>query len=171
MPNCTGCGTELLTTAEACPACGAVQHPSQPEAARRSSKGRMVRPKFVLISVAVGIIVLVVAAFVIREVTKYEGINGDHAAEVERETIQISIQSLMVDKDLTIVLASSPANATTGEIISATSTQFHGSLILQSYMDQSTTKYCYRWSADGRITHQFDVDSSGACTTTKLYDE
>ena len=118
--------------------------------------------------VVVGIIVAL-AAIIVPLVISFSGSGEDAAQKGERETIQTSIQSLMVDEDLKVVTVSDPAKSTTGEIVNSTGTQFNANFNLQKYMDQATSKFCYRWGADSRVTYQYDVDSAGACTTTKLF--
>ena len=87
---------------------------------------------------------------------------GEPAAmEAERESIQTSILSLMVDNNLTQVTASVSGHG--GEKIRSTGTQFHDTIILRDYMDQAATLFCYRWDADGRITFQYDVDDNINC--------
>ena len=117
--------------------------------------------------VVVGIIVAL-AAIIVPQVIGFVG-SGDVAAQVgEVETTQTAIQSLMVDNNLSAVTASTAGVG--GERINSTGTQFHATLILQAYMDQPSTQFCYRWAADGRITFQYDLVAD-ACdaTGTQLY--
>ena len=86
---------------------------------------------------------------------------SERAMLSERESIQTSILSLMVDNDLTQVTASVSGHG--GEKIRSTGTQFHETIILRDYMDQAATLFCYRWDADGRITFQYDVDDNINC--------
>ena len=87
--------------------------------------------------------------------------SNEGAVPAERETMNTAIRSMMVDKDLSQVRASTSGHG--GEKIDATSAQFHPTFNLWDYMDQAATYFCYRWDADGRITFQFDVNADGNC--------
>ena len=117
--------------------------------------------------VVVGIIVAL-AAIIVPLVIKFAD-SGEVAAQAgEVETVQTAIQSLMVDNDLSAVTASTAGVG--GERINNTGTQFHASITLQAYMDQTSTQFCYRWGTDGRITFQYDLVSDAcAATGTQLY--
>ena len=69
--------------------------------------------------------------------------------------------SMMVDKDLSRVRASTSGHG--GEKIRSKGVQFHDTITLRDYMEQTTTQFCYRWDADGRITFQYDVDDNDNC--------
>ena len=86
---------------------------------------------------------------------------SERAMLSERESIQTSILSLMVDDDLTQVTASVSGHG--GEKIRSTGTQFHETISLRDYIVQAATLFCYRWDADGRITFQYDVNADGNC--------
>ncbi len=139
----------------------------------KSRLGRAVRDQkgFTLIEMLVvtGIIVAL-AAIIVPLVISFSGEGEDAAQDGERETVQTAIQSMMVKHDLTKVTASGSAN-TLVEIVNSTGNQFDGAQNLEKFMDQATTKYCYKWGTDGRVTKQNDADdaSPSACTATVLY--
>ena len=135
--------------------------------------GRVARDQkgFTLIEMLVvtGIIV-VLAGIIVPLVISFSG-EGEQAAQAgERETIQTSIQSMMVKHDLTSVTASVTTN-TNGEKINSTGTQFSTAtgINLESFMDQASTLFCYKWGSDGRVTQQNDITDAGACTSAVLY--
>ena len=113
-------------------------------------------------------IIVALAAIIVPLVISFSGEGVDAAQAGERETVQTSIQSMMVKNSLKTVTVSS-ATATDGEIINSTGTQFNASFNLQDFMDQANTKYCYKWGADGRVTQQNDITSSGTCDSATLY--
>ena len=75
--------------------------------------------------------------------------------------MKVSIMSMMVDKDLSRVRASTSGHG--GEKIRSTGTQFHDTITLRDYMDQAAALFCYRWDSGGRITFQYDVDDNDNC--------
>tara|TARA_B100000315_G_scaffold245244_1_gene270908 strand:- start:5506 stop:5859 length:354 start_codon:yes stop_codon:yes gene_type:complete len=100
-------------------------------------------------------IIVALAAIIVPLVIRFSG-EGESAAQVgERETIQTAIQAMMVDNDLGSVTAS--ASGAGGERINDTGTQFHASITMQNYMDQTSTQFCYRWGTDGRLDFQYDL--------------
>ena len=113
-------------------------------------------------------IIVALAAIIVPLVISFSSEGEDAAQDGERETVQTAIQSMMVKHNLKAVTASTNAN---GELVTSTSTQFSSTsgVNLQNFMDQASSKYCYKWGGDGRVTQQNDVDSAGACTTTVLY--
>lgn len=135
--------------------------------------GRVARDQkgFTLIEMLVvtGIIV-VLAGIIVPLVISFSG-EGEQAAQAgERETIQTSIQSMMVKHSLKTVTASLTTN-TNGEQINSTGTQFStaAEINLESFMDQASTMFCYKWGSDGRVTQQNDVTDAGSCATTVLF--
>ena len=117
--------------------------------------------------VVVGIIVAL-AAIVVPLVIRFASTAEEATRVGERETIQTSIETMMIDHALSAVTASTSTAG--GEKINSTGTQFDPSITIQPYVDQSATLYCYRWGSDGRITFQYDlVASACAATGTQLY--
>ena len=90
-------------------------------------------------------------------------------AQDERETIQTVIQSMMVKYNLASVTASDDTANPKGKQLPNTGTDFHTTYNIEDFMDQSTTKYCYKWDAFGRITYQYDVDDTNGDCNTELY--
>ena len=120
-----------------------------------------------IVAIVVGFLAVVIILIPLRVCFLSVGAWGcpdsgsERAMLSERESIQTSILSLMVDNDLTQVTASVSGHG--GEQIRSTGTQFHETIILRDYMDQAATLFCYRWDADGRITFQYDVDDNINC--------
>lgn len=112
------------------------------------------------IPVGILVVIVIIAAPILF---RFFGSNGEIGTQVEEwETIGTAIQRLMVDNDLTYVDPSTSGDG--GEKIRSTGSQFHETLNLQTFMgDQDSTKFCYRWGADGRITHEYDVDDNDDC--------
>ncbi|MCH8989910.1 MAG: type II secretion system protein [Chloroflexi bacterium] len=115
-------------------------------------------------------IIVALAAIIVPLVISFSG-EGEQAAQAgERETIQTSIQSMMVKHSLKTVTESLTTN-TNGEKINSTGTQFStaADINLESFMDQASTMFCYKWGSDGRVTQQNDVTDAGSCATTVLF--
>ena len=113
-------------------------------------------------------IIVALAAIVVPLVISFSGEGEEAAQDGERETVQTAIQSMMVKHDLTKVTPSITTN-TDGEIVSSTGKQFDDAENLEKFMDQATTKYCYKWGGDGRVTFQYDVDGTDGACKTQLY--
>ena len=132
---------------------------------------RRMRGGFTMIEMLVvtGIIVAL-AAIIVPLVISFSDEGENAAQDGERETMQTAIQSMMVKHDLGKVTPSTSTN-TNGELVTSTSTQFSttSGINLLNFMDQASSKYCYKWGGDGRVTQQNDIDSAGACTATVLY--
>ena len=137
----------------------------------KSRLGRAVRDQkgFTLIEMLVvtGIIVAL-AAIIVPLVISFSSEGEDAAQDGERETVQTAIQSMMVKHDLKAVSPSASAN-TLGEIVNSTGSQFNGTYDLQKFMDQASTKYCYKWGGDGRVTYQYNIDGTNGACKTQLY--
>ena len=139
--------------------------------------GRVARGErgFTLIEmlVVVGIIVAL-AAIIVPLVIAFSGEGEKASREGERETIQTAIQSMMVKHDLAKVKAYAGAATAKGQQITNTGTDFQvassDTYTLKDFIDQGTTKYCYKWDDKGRITHQYDDDgTSPAVCATEFY--
>ena len=115
-------------------------------------------------------IIVVLAGIIVPLVISFSGEGEDAAQAGERETIQTSIQSMMVKHSLKTVTASLTTN-TNGEQVNSTGTQFSTAtgINLQDFMDQANSKFCYKWGTDGRVTQQNDISTAGSCTSTVLY--
>jgi len=115
-------------------------------------------------------IIVVLAGIIVPLVISFSGEGEDAAQAGERETIQTSIQSMMVKHSLKTVTASVTTN-TNGERINSTGTQFSTAtgINLLDFMDQANSKFCYKWGKDGRVLQQNDVTTEGSCTSTVLY--
>ena len=115
-------------------------------------------------------IIVVLAGIIVPLVISFSGEGEDAAQAGERETIQTSIQSMMVKHSLKTVTASLTTN-TNGEQINSTGTQFSTAtgINLESFMDQASSKFCYKWGTDGRVIQQNDITTEGSCTSTVLY--
>ena len=158
MASCTSCGAEL--TGDFCSQCGA----PATAAARRRRMRRVI--KWVLVSIGWLLGVMLVVAIVVPLFEKFSSGPGTSAEVAERETVQTAIEVFMVDNDLSKVTPST--SGVGGEKIVITSTQFHPTINLShylwDYMEQYSTRFCYRWDADGRITFQYDVGAAtGRC--------
>ena len=134
--------------------------------------GRVARDQrgFTLIEmlVVVGIIVAL-AAIIVPLVIAFSGEGEKASREGERETIQTAIQSMMVKHDLAAVDPSKDTTNTLGIKITNNGTEFNATYNLQDFIDQSATKYCYKWDAKGRITYQYDDDGVNKACKTELY--
>ena len=136
------------------------------------------RPKHLHLRVPRSLLLLAAAALVAvavglacgggEDTSQLDDMAEQFAQVGERETVQILIQNLMIDNDLSAVTASTSAAG--GEKITNASTQFHATITMANYMDQASTQYCYRWATNGLITFQYDL-VGGACAAigTQLY--
>ena len=118
--------------------------------------------------VVVGIIVAL-AAIIVPLVIAFTGEGEKAGREGERTTMQTAIQSMMVKNNLASVTASNNTANTKGKVLSNTGTDFHATFNLKDFMDQSASKYCYKWDTTGRITYQYDVDGTADACNTELY--
>ena len=118
--------------------------------------------------VVVGIIVAL-AAIIVPLVIAFSGEGEKAGREGERETMQTSIQSMMVKNNLSAVTASDNTTNPKGKKLTNTGTDFHATFNLKDFMDQSASKYCYKWDTTGRVTYQYDVDGTAGACNTELY--
>ena len=107
--------------------------------------------------VVVGIIVAL-AAVIVPLVIQFSGRGDVGAASAEWDAIQSAIDTMMADKTLTSLTASSGSAA-----FILDSTNFGSGQTLAAYVRDTTTAYCYTWAASGRILTQVAVTSGGAC--------
>ena len=96
--------------------------------------------------VVVGIIVAL-AAVIVPLVIQFSGKGDEGAKAAEENTIQAALDTMMADKDLTTVTASSGAAAKI-----TTSVDFGSGQTLSAYLRDTTTTYCYTWVTSGQIT-------------------
>ena len=107
--------------------------------------------------VVVGIIVAL-AAVIVPLVIQFSGRGDVGAASAEWDAVQSAIDTMMADKTLTSLTASSGSAA-----FILDSTNSVGGQTLADYVRDTTTAYCYTWAASGRILTQVAVTSGGAC--------
>ena len=107
--------------------------------------------------VVVGIIVAL-AAVIVPLVIQFAGRGDTGAAAAEWDTIQSSIDTMMVDNIAMTVTASVGAAA---KILD--NTAFGSGNTLANYVRDTTTTYCYTWANTGRILTQVAVNSAGNC--------
>jgi len=110
-------------------------------------------------------IIVALAAIIVPLVISFSGSGEEAAQDGEFETMQTAIQTMMVDNDLSAVIASSSS----GKITNSQDWDPSASVALSllQYVDNTSTKFCYTWSTTGLLTAQFDVTDAGACTTTQ----
>ena len=133
--------------------------------------GRVARDQkgFTLIEMLVVLgIIVALAAIIVPLVIAFSGEGEKAGREGGRETMQTAIQSMMVKNNLASVTASLSAD-TLGKKLSNTGTDFNATYTLKDFMDQSTSKYCYKWDSTGWITYQYDVDGTNGACKTELY--
>ena len=134
--------------------------------------GRVARDQrgFTLIEmlVVVGIIVAL-AAIIVPLVIAFSGEGEKAGREGERETMQTAIQSMMVKNNRSSVIASNDTANALGKNLLNTGTDFHATINLKDFMDQSASKYCYKWDKTGRITYHYDIDGTNKACKTQLY--
>ena len=134
--------------------------------------GRVARDQrgFTLIEmlVVVGIIVAL-AAIIVPLVIAFTGEGEKASRDGELETMQTAIQSMMVKHNLAKVTPSNDTANAKGKQVPNTGTDFDSKYNLKDFMDQSASKYCYKWDDKGRITFQYDVDGTNGACNTELY--
>ena len=118
--------------------------------------------------VLVGIIVAL-AAIIVPLVIAFSGEGEKADREGERGTLQTAIQSMVVKHNLASVTASNDTTNTLGKTLTNTGTDFHATYNLKDFIDQSASKYCYKWDNKGRITYQYDIDGTNKACKTQLY--
>ena len=113
MAFCTNCGADL--TGDYCTQCG---EPSAdtPRARQGSTKAVL---KWVLISFGALLGVLVLAAIIVPLVVKFDATDGHDYFIVEWQSVQSSIDIMMVDNNMTEVTA----NGTAAKITSTTGSE------------------------------------------------
>ena len=121
---------------------------------------------FTLIEMVVVIgIIVALAAVIVPLVIQFSGSGAAAAQDAEWDTVQTTIDTMMADNEMTTVLASTGSTR-----ITDVGTHFDLIQTLADYTRDPVTNYCYTWVDSGRLTAQFELDTSNPlvdCSATQ----
>ncbi len=129
--------------------------------------GRRVRNQrgFTLVEMLVVIgIIVALAAVIVPLVIQFAGDGAEAAENAEWDAVQTSLDTMMADKEMTAVSASSASTriSDTLDWDSGSGTQ-----TMAEYTRDPNTNFCYQWATTGRLTAQFKLNADNTCSTTQ----
>ena len=118
--------------------------------------------------VVIGIIVAL-AAVIVPLVVQFSGSGAQAAADAEWDAVQTSVDTMMADNEMTLVIAAAVTTLITDGIDWDPDALVTTTLV--NYTRDPQTAYCYQWEDSGRLTLQFEYDASlalPACTAVQV---
>ena len=113
--------------------------------------------------VVIGIIVAL-AAVIVPLVIQFAGEGAEAAENAEWDAVQTSIDTMMADKELMAVSASSASTRISDTLDWDAGS---GTQTMAEYTRDPNTNFCYQWATTGRLTAQFKLNADNTCSTTQ----
>jgi len=113
--------------------------------------------------VVIGIIVAL-AAVIVPLVIQFAGDGAEAAENAEWDAVQTSLDTMMADKEMTAVGASSASTRITDSLDWDAGS---GTQTLAEYTRDANSNFCYQWATTGRLTAQFKLNADSSCSSTQ----